>query len=166
MNEHYRNSEIVQKIYDMTLVLRKPISGIVSGYHQLPYIFVSPDDRNDSRSVEVRGKINVSPKFIISPNKINETFGEIFDPETFDKSIEGRTFAFSYSNKKDIKVESEYFEIQNHEQDVDRLADKMLDSLLREENTRTSLIKGPDFHYYPVSLDRFISEIVDREFNI
>jgi hypothetical protein len=101
---NYDKNETLREIFFKTNILRKPISGIVSGYHELPYILVAPDDDNETASVEINGKINVSPKFIISPDMIAESFGDVFDPETFDKEISGRLFSFAFGNKKNIKV--------------------------------------------------------------
>jgi len=163
MWNNYEN-ETIREVFNNTNIIRKPISGIVSGYHELPYILISPHEKNPTHSIEVNGKINVSPKFIISPSALNETFGDVFDAETFDKDIEGRIFSFAYGGKKNIKVENEYFQVHNYEENVDDRINRILDDLMREENTRTGLIFGPNFHYYPVSLDRFISEVIDREF--
>ncbi|MBN1129033.1 MAG: hypothetical protein JXA71_08605 [Chitinispirillaceae bacterium] len=160
------NNEMLREIYCRTDILRRPISGFVSGYHHLPYILIAPNDENPSHTVEINGKINVSPKFIISPQALQETFGEVFDPETFDHDIQGRVFSFAYSNNKHIKVENEYFKVQKFEEKPEEHLNRVNDSLMAQENTRTGLIFGPKFHYYPVSLDRFISEIVDREFRL
>jgi hypothetical protein len=159
-------NEILREVYFKTDILRKPISGIVSGYHQLNYILVAPNDENPSQTVEINGKINVSPKFIISPQALAESFGEVFDPSTFNQSITGRLFSFGYSGKKQLKVESEHFKLQNYEVRPDEHLNRVNDTLMQQENTRTGLIFSPKFQYYPVSLDRFISEIVDREFRI
>jgi hypothetical protein len=163
-NPQHGNSEDLREIYFKTYILRRPISGFVSGYHQLPYILVAPNDEDPSHTVEINGKINVSPKFIISPQALQETFGNVFDPETFDHDIQGRVFSFAYSNNRQLKIESEYFKLQNFEEKPEEHLNRVNDTLMAQENTRTGLIFGPKFQYYPVSLDRFISEIVDREF--
>lgn len=159
-------NDAIREVYFKTDILRRPISGIVSGYHQLPYILVAPNDENPSNTVEINGKINVSPKFIISPQALQETFGQVFDPETFDQDIQGRVFSFAYSGNKRLKVESEYFKLQNYEERPEEHLNRVQDDLMAQENTRTGLIFSPRFQYYPVSLDRFISEIIEREFKI
>lgn len=166
MNSNYNQNPKLQKIFHTTKIVRKPISGIVSGYHELPYILIAPDDENPSHSIEINGKINVSPKFIISPGTLNETFGDIFDPETIDKEIEGRLFSFAYSNKKNLKVVSEYFTVKNYEENPNEHVDRVHDKLLLQENIKTGLIFGPHFKYYPISIDRFINEILDHEFRV
>jgi len=160
------NDETLREVYLKTHILRKPISGIISGYHQLPYILIAPNDDNPSHTIEINGKINVSPKFILSPQALQETFGDIFDPETFDREIQGRLFSFAYSGPKHLKVESEYFKLQNYEEKPEAHLTRVHDNLMAQENTRTGLIFGPMFQYYPVSVDRFISEIIDREFRL
>jgi hypothetical protein len=162
----YDKNQFLKDIFNKTDIVRKPISGIVSGYHELPYILIAPDEANESASVEINGKINVSPKFIITPNMLGETFGDVFDPETFDKELQGRMFSFTYTNKKNVKIESEYFNVQNFDEKPEEHLNRINDQLGSQENIRTGLIFGPKFKYYPVSLDRFINEIVDREFRV
>ena len=166
MSNYYNQNPKLHKVFLTTKIVRKPISGIVSGYHELPYILIAPNDDNPSHSVEINGKINVSPKFIISPDTLSETFSDIFDPETIDKEIEGRLFSFAYSNKKNLKVESEYFTVKNYEENPNEHIDRVHDKLLMQENIKTGLILGPHFKYYPISIDRFINEILDREFRV
>jgi hypothetical protein len=165
-NYPHGNNETLKEVYAQTSILRKPISGIVSGYHQLPYILISPNDKNPLQTVEINGKINVSPKFILSPQALQETFGDIFDRESFDQEIQGRVFSFAFSGNRHYKVESEYFKLQNYEEKPEERLNRVNDNLMAQENTRTGLIFSPKFQYYPVSVDRFISEIIDREFRI
>lgn len=165
-HNYYDQNPKLQKVFHKTKIIRKPISGIVSGYHELPYILVAPNDDNPSHSVEINGKINVSPKFIIAPSALQETFGDVFDPETFEKDIEGRFFSFAYGNQKNIRVESEYFAVKNFDENADDHLDRVHDTLLMQENIKTGLILGPYLKYYPVSIDRFINEIIDREFRV
>ncbi len=162
----YEKNEALREIFSKTSIVRKPISGIVSGYHELPYILVAPDDNNETATIEINGKINVSPKFIIAPGMLAESFGDVFDPETFDKEIQGRLFSFAYGNKKNFKVENEYFHVKNYEELPEEHVTRVNDRLCMQENVRTGLIFGPKFKFYPVSLDKFINEIIDREFRV
>src|SRR5262249_61943806 len=59
--------EFLKHLFETTEILRKPISGIISGYHVLPYILVGPQEEQPHRSVEIRGKIKVSPRLVLSP---------------------------------------------------------------------------------------------------
>jgi len=165
MNNNNLNDEL-QEVYHKTDIRRKPLVGIVSGYHDLPYILVAPDDENTTHTIEINGKINVSPKFIITPGMINESFGDVFDPETFDKNIEGRLFSFGYTGRKNLKVKNESFQINHFDETPEDHCNRVLDQLQQQENTRTALILSPRFQYYPVSIDRFISEILEREFRL
>ncbi len=166
MNSNYSQDPHLQNIFYKTKVLRKPITGIVSGYHELPYILIAPDDEDSSKTLEINGKVNVSPRFIISPSSMGESFKDVFDPETFDKDIQGRLFSFAYGSKKQLKIENKYFKVKSFKEKPDEHINKVHDQLLIQENIKTGLIFGPDFKYYPISLDRFINEIIDREFNV
>lgn len=162
----YEKNETTREVYQSTKILRRTITGIVSGYHQLPYILVAPDDENAGYSVDIRGTINVSPKFVISAQMLGETFGDVFDPSTFDKDLQGRLFSFFYSQKRNMKVESQSFVVAHHMESANSLVDKIHEDLLREENVRTGLIFCPRHAFYPVSLDRFIGEMLNREMSI
>ncbi len=67
---------------------------------------------------------------------------------------------------KNIKIENEYFNVKNFEEKADDHLERVHDFLMMQENIKTGLIYGPHFKYYPISLDRFINEIVDREFRV
>jgi hypothetical protein len=69
-------------------------------------------------------------------------------------------------NKRNLKVENEYFSIKNLEENADARIEQVHDELLRQENLKTGLIFSPHFKYYPISIDRFINEILDREFRV
>jgi hypothetical protein len=163
-SQNHNQNQIIQEVFAATRILRRPIVGIISGYHQLEYILIAPDDEDSAKSVEIKGKINVSPKFIISPSQLGDTFGDVFDPTTFDKDIQGRLFSFAYTRKKNLKIVSEYLTIKVVETHAEEYVEKVLDDLMQHENIETGLIYGPRFHYYPVSIDRFVNEIVEREF--
>lgn len=165
-HDNYLNNPLLRGVFENTNILRKPITGIVSNYHELPYILLTPDDENPSRTVEINGKVSVSPKFIISPNALGDTFGDVFDPETFDNRLEGRLFVYAHGRNKNLKVKSDYLRIESVEHKLQEYSEQIQDRLFREENVRTGLVLGPAFQYYPISVDRFISEIVDREFMV
>lgn len=158
--------QFLREVYDTTKVVRRPVSGIISGYHQLPYILIAPNDENSDHSVEINGTINVSPKFIITPGMFQESFGDVFDAETFDKNIEGRFFSFSYTGKKNLKIENKDFKLLHIEQSAESHMARVEDLLMQQENTRTGLVYCPHFTYYPISIDRFITEIIDREMGV
>lgn len=161
-----RNNDLFKEVFHKTKILRKPITGIVSGYHELPYILIAPNADNTEHTIEITGKINVSPKFVITPGMLGEAFDSIFDPETFDEGLQGRMFSFAHGNSKNMKVENEYFKLQTIEEHPDNYVQTILDQLMARENIKTGLIASPHFRYYPISIDKFITEILHREFNV
>lgn len=164
-NFNYQNSKL-RDIFNATKVIRKPVTGIISDYHELPYILITPGKNGNSESLEVSGKIKVSPKFVLSASALQESFGEVFDPETFSSDIEGRLFSFAFSNNRNLKVESEDFKVKETSINSDILLDRVHDRLMQKEDIKTALISGPEFDFYPISLDRFINEILSREFRV
>jgi len=166
MNSSDKTNEAMREVYQRTDIVRKPICGIVSGYHNLPYIMVAANEDNPKHSIQVSGQINVSPKFVISASALAETFGDVFDPETFHSDIEGRIFSFACVNNRNMKIESKNFTVERFEEPASERLERVTDLLMSKEDTRTGLIGCPDFRYYPVSIDKFISEIIDREFRV
>jgi hypothetical protein len=152
-------------IFDQTRILRKPIATIMVGYHVLPYILVGPDVEMERRAVEVRGKIRVSPRLVIRPGGVEQTYGEVFgESELMDRTLVGRFFAFRYAAKRHAVIENEDLTIRQAEGDPEARVERILDDLARREILDTALILAPDVKFYPVSLDRFLHEILDREF--
>jgi len=166
LTNDYRTNPVMREVYEGTDIVRKPLCGIVSGYHDLPYIMVASCREDAGRTAEITGQICVSPKFVISMGSLSDTFGDVFDPDTFDADIEGRIFSFAYKNDRSVKVESRKFNLQYHDEPPRDHLDRVSDTLMMREDTRTGLIFSPDFRYYPVSIDKFISEIVEREFRV
>ena len=153
-------------IFEQTQILRRPITGIVAGYHVLPYILVGPDREMERRAVEVRGKIRVSPRLVIQPGDEGQTYGEVFDEaEVMDRVLVGRLFAFRYASRRHALIESEDLSIRPAEGDPEARVERILDELARDEILDTGLILSPDVKFYPVSIDRFLHEILDREFS-
>lgn len=163
--ERHSDPEYLKRIFEETQVLRKPITGIVTGYHVLPYILIGPDEEQTQRSVEIRGRIRVSPRLIISPRHLGQTYGELFDdPELMDKTLVGRVFSFLYAARQNVQLESDDLRIIRAERDPRAQIERALDDLMRSETLDTGVIFSPDVKFYPVSIERFISEILDREF--
>ena len=151
-------------IFEQTRVLRRPITGIVVGYHVLPYILVGPDAEMERCAVEVRGKIRVSPRLVIRPGGEGQTYGEVFgDSELMDRTLVGRVFGFRYAARRHAVIESEELTIRPAEGDPEARIERILDELARREIWDTGLILSPDVKFYPVSIDRFLHEILDRE---
>ena len=83
--------EFLKHLFETTEILRKPISGIISGYHVLPYILVGPQEEQPHRSVEIRGKIKVSPRLVLAPGRAGQTYGDLFkEHEVMDETLVAR----------------------------------------------------------------------------
>jgi len=157
--------ELLKSIFDQTEVLRKPVSGIIAGYHVLPYILVGPQEQHANRSVEIRGRIRVSPRLVIAPGQVGQTYGEVFDDhEIMDQAIVARVFSFLYTSRQHVKIESEDLKITKSDRDPQSQVNRALDELMHQEVIDTGVIFSPNVRFYPVSIDRFINEILDREF--
>ena len=163
MSDQWQDPEFLRHVFERTEVVRKPITGIITGYHVLPYILVGPEGEDESaRSVEVRGRIKVSPRLIISGEN-GPTYGELFgERELMDRTLIARVFSFRYASR--VSLESEDLQIRRQERDTHGHVERVLDDLARREVVNTGVIVSPDARFYPVSVDRFIREILDQEF--
>jgi hypothetical protein len=63
-----------------------------------------------------------------------------------------------------VTLESEDLSIQRWDRNPQSQVERALDELARREVIDTGVILSPAIRFYPVSLDRFISEILDQEF--
>ncbi len=159
--------EYLKHLFDTTEILRKPVSGIIAGYHVLPYILVGPQEDRPARSVEIRGKIKVSPRLVLAPGRAGQTYGDLFkDAELMDQTLVARVFSFIYSARHQVTLESEDLTIQRTDRNPQVQAEHTLDELAQREIINTGVILAPNVRFYPVSLDRFISEILDQEFRL
>jgi len=158
--------EFLKHLFETTEILRKPISGIITGYHVLPYILVGPQEEQPHRSVEIRGKIKVSPRLVLAPGRSGQTYGELFkeERELMDGAILARVFSFLYSNKHQVSLESEDLRIVKSDRAPQAQVEQALDELAQREIIDTGVILSPNVRFYPVSIDRFITEILDQEF--
>ncbi|HYB40807.1 MAG TPA: hypothetical protein VEL75_03495 [Candidatus Methylomirabilis sp.] len=160
-----RDPEYLKHLFDTTEILRKPVGGIIAGYHVLPYILVGPQEDRPAASVEIRGQIKVSPRLVLAPGRVGPTFGELFkDSELMDQTLVARVFSFLYSSRHQVSLESEDFRIQRTDRTPQGQVERALDELSQREIINTGVILAPNVRFYPVSLDRFITEILDQEF--
>jgi hypothetical protein len=156
--------EFLKHLFDRTEILRKPVAGIIAGYHVLPYILVGPQQDKPARAVEIRGKIKVSPRLVLAPGRAGQTYGDLFkDSELMDQTLVARVFSFMYSSKHQVTLESEDLSIQKMDRDPQAQIERALDELAQREVINTGVILAPNVRFYPVSLDRFITEILDQE---
>ena len=157
--------EFLKHLFDTTEIVRKPMAGIIAGYHVLPYILVGPRDDQAAGSVEVRGRIKVSPRLVLAPGHAGQTYGDLFqDEDLMDRALVARVFSFLYSSKHQVSLENEDLRIQRWDRDPHAQVERALDELSQREVINTGVILSPNVRFYPVSLDRFITEILDQEF--
>jgi hypothetical protein len=153
----------LRHVFERTEVVRKPLTGIIAGYHVLPYILVGPEHEHPSRSVEVRGTIRVSPRLVITPGRDGPTYGELFgERELMHHTLMLRVFSFRYASR--LSMTCEDLSVQRHDRDTQGQVDRVLEELAQREVINTGVILSPDPRFYPVSIDRFIREILDQEF--
>ena len=164
MSEEWQDLEFLRHVFEATRVVRKPLTGIITGYHVLPYILVGQERERPSRAVEVRGRIKVSPRLVVAPGgRDGPTYGEIFgETELMDRRLVARVFSFRYASR--VALESEDLKIRRQERDPQDHLEHVLEELTQREVINTGVIVSPDVRFYPVSLDRFIREILDAEF--
>lgn len=163
MDNAWHDEELLRHVFEQTQVLRKPMTGIITGYHVLPYILVGPEHDHPGRSVEVRGRIRVSPRLVLTPGKDSPTYGELFgESELMDHRLVARVFSFRYASR--VSLESEDLNIRRHEREPSGHIERVLEELAQREIINTGVISAPDVRFYPVSVDRFIREILDQEF--
>lgn len=163
MSEEWEDPEWLRHVFEETRVIRRPLTGIITGYHVLPYILVGPEQEQTGRSVEVRGRIRVSPRLVIAPNREGPTYGELFaDRELMHQTLVARVFSFRYAPR--VMLESEELRIRHQERAAEVQLERVLEELSQREVINTGVILSPDVRFYPVSVDRFIREILDQEF--
>lgn len=78
------NPDELKRIFLETEIRRSPLTGIVAGYHHLPFTLIGPNDEEDDSptadagSLMLTGKITVSPKLVVTLRADDEAFGDIF----------------------------------------------------------------------------------------
>ncbi len=165
MFDRAQDPELFRSIFDQTQVLRKPLRGIIAGYHVLPYILVGAPEEQSQRSVEIRGKIRVSPKLVLAPGRHGQTYGDLFhEQEVMDQALVARVFSFLYTARHQVTLEHEDLKVIRSDRDPETQIRRALDELLRREIIDTGVILCPRVRFYPVSIDRFITEILEQEF--
>ncbi len=78
------------------------------------------------------------------------------------RTLVARVFSFRYAPR--LVMESEELTITRADRDSETQLERVLDELSRREIVNTGVIVSPDPRFYPVSVDRFIREILDLEF--
>lgn len=154
----------MRNIFDQTVIVRRPRWGIVSGYHELPYVCLGESFESGSTTTRVKGKVKVSPRFVIRPPQFEPSYDEIFGEDNVDMALVGRVFGFMGFRGKPVECKSEFLEVNHLNVSIDGLLSQTLDELERHEDITTGVIITPNAQYYPVSVERFISSVLDDEF--
>jgi hypothetical protein len=167
---HEADPERLKLVYQRTDIKRLPMTGIVAGYHTLPFTLVGPNDEKEGvdnpGSLKLTGQIKVSPKLVIPINPHDERFAEIFpEAEPFmDRSIVARMFSFSNAYRKNYRIRNEHLTVEEFPDGDRELMEKVLNECARAEIINMGVIWCPQPRFYPVSLERFIASVLDREF--
>ncbi len=154
----------MHEIFEQTVIIRKPTYGIVSGYHELPYICLGQSLEESSKTTIVRGRVHVSPRFVLRPQHLEPDYAEIFGDDNVDREIAGRMFGYFGFRGKPVECKSEKLELSHEQASVDRLLSDELDELDRREDITTGVMITPNPRYFPVSIERFIASVLEDEF--
>ncbi len=172
------STERLRRVFERTEVKRAPLVGIVRGYHTLPFTLVGPDDGHEGNpetdeggglargSVLLKGKISVSPKLIVPVSSDGESFGEAFPEEEpyMDRGLRARVFAFAVGKGRNLRVRNEHLSVETFADSDALLLGRVLDEMDRGEVIDRAVIWCPEPRFYPVSLEKFILSVLEREF--
>lgn len=154
----------MRAIFDKTVLVRKPSYGIVKGYHELPYVCIGEAIEPGFRTTLVKGKVMVSPQFVITPDQYGPSYEDIFGDEHVDQALTGRLFGFMGFRDKPVQCKSEYMEVDHVNASIDAVLSDTLEELERKEDITAGVMICPNAQYYPISIEKFISSILDDEF--
>jgi hypothetical protein len=165
------NPDEFRKVFQDTRIARSPITGFVTGYHTLPFTLIGPNDEEEGSdpalagSLKLTGKISVSPKLVMTLNPNDERFAEIFPEETpfMDKRLVSRVFGFSAAYRRNHRIRNEHLSVEAVGIPDQELLDKVLDELNRGEVIHMGVIWCPAPRFYPISLEKFIVSVLERE---
>ncbi|MFG0316705.1 MAG: hypothetical protein ACF8XB_05490 [Planctomycetota bacterium JB042] len=158
--------EEMRAIYERTEIVRRPTYGIISGYHELPYVCLGVTGEWEDETLVVRGKVQVSPRFIIRPEHLGPDYAEIFGEENVDAQLTGRVFGFLGFRGRPVECTSDELDVKRLKEPLDDMLNKVVDDLERNENISTGVIVTPSSRFYPVSVERFIATVLEDEFSV
>ncbi len=165
------NPDEFRKVFQETRISRTPLTGFVSGYHTLPFTLIGPNDEDEdlppgaTGSLKLTGKISVSPKLVMTINPNDERFADIFPEETpfMDRRLVSRVFGFSAAYRRNHRIRNEGLMVESVGIPDEELLEKVLDELNRGEVINMGVIWCPAPRFYPISIERFIVSVLDRE---
>lgn len=156
----------MREIFRRTRILRKPTHGIISGYHELPYVCLGPSCETDFQTTQIRGRVRVSPRFVIRPPHYESHYEDIFGEENVDAELVGRVFGFLGFQDRPVECASKHLEVKHLVAKLDSVLRNVMDEMERNEDITTGVILTPNSRYYPVSIERFIASILEDEFSV
>lgn len=160
------NAGEMREIYQQTVIVKSPRYGIVTGYHELPYVCLGQSIEPGHVTMMVKGRVHVSPKFVIRPSHYDPSYEEIFGNENVDEALYGRVFGFMGFRDKPVECKSDFLEVKHLDVSIDQQLNRTLDELERYEDITTGVIITPNTQYFPVSVERFISTVLEDEFGV
>jgi len=163
MVDHHADLQYLKKVFHETEILRKPVHRIISGYHQLPYILLGHSTDSLAKTVQIRGVIHVSPRMILRPGEMGQTYGEVFGENDIEEAIVARVFGFFYLKERATHFSSEDLTVVELNIPFPEATERIIDELDRKECLDTGIIRTPDIGMYPVSVDRYIKEMLNKE---
>lgn len=156
----------MKAMYDQTVVVRQPRFGIVTGYHELPYVCLGEAIESGFQTTRIAGKVHVSPRFVLRPAQFEPSYDEIFGEEYTDDALVGRIFGFLGFQGRPVECTSESLSVEHLDASIDRVLNETLDELERMEDITTGVIITPNPQYFPVSIERFITSVLEEEFRV
>lgn len=168
---HDANPDELRQVFQNTRIPRIPITGFVAGYHTLPFTLIGPNDEDENEtsglagSLKLTGKITVSPKLVMTLNANDERFADIFPEDTpfMDRRLISRVFGFSAAYRRNHRIRNEHLSVEALSLPDEELLEKVLDELSRSEVINMGVIWCPAPRFYPISLERFIVSVLDKE---
>jgi hypothetical protein len=153
----------MREIFSRTEIVRKPTYGIVSGYHELPYVCLGECEEEGWMTTRVQGRVQVSPRFVLRPEHLGPRYRDLFG-EDVDDELAGRLFGFLGFRGKPVECTSDGLEVRHLEVPVEEALEQTLAERERMEDITLGVILTPDTRYFPISVERFISSVIDDEF--
>ncbi|HEX72378.1 MAG TPA: hypothetical protein ENN65_03580 [Candidatus Hydrogenedentes bacterium] len=158
--------EEMREIFQHTTIVRRPTYGIVRGYHELPYICLGASLESGYASTRVRGRVQVSPQFVIRPQHYAPRYEDVFGEENVDAALLGRMFGVLGFKHKPVECSSEFLDVRHLSDSVEEALSASMDELDRMEDITTGVIITPNSRYYLVSIERFIASVLEDEFSM
>jgi hypothetical protein len=103
---------------------------------------------------------------IVPVSSDGESFGDAFPEEDpyMDRGLKARVFAFAVGKGRNLRVRNEHLSVETFADSDALLLERVLDEMNRGEVIDRAVIWCPEPRFYPVSLEKFILSVLEREF--